>query len=246
VEEIKMLKKITTIVLLLFVSYALVACAGKSEVQKNDDSLAIKGMMEENQKMLLTLATSMASKNACQATLTAKNGEQIEGLAGLNFICNPGGADGTTNLIKVMTDGNVQMANALAYDSSTEWAKTWNTFFAGGWDFAKTAAPWFATWKITSDLSDDYSNMNKHNNEAWSDAVGNVAENGGSTTVTTTTTSDVLRETVTSDISNTSTSVTETFGNGNTISGNQVKSDGSLYQSAINPPAPVPDGPPQL
>lgn len=237
-----MLKKITTIVLLLFASYVLVACAGKSETQRVDDSLAIKGMVDRNQQMVLTLANAMASKNACQATLTAKPGQQITGLAGMNFICNPGGANETTNLVKVMMDGNVQMANAMAYDSSAEWAKTWSNFFVGGWDFAKVATPWLGAYGITKTISNDYSNIFKSSNEAWSGAVSNVAENGGSTTVTTTTTSDILRETTTSDVS--STTLTETFGNGNTITGNQLSSDGSLFQSTINPPAPVPDGPP--
>lgn len=235
-----MLKKLIVIALLLFASYTLVACAGKSEVQKSDDSLAIKSMMEENQKMFLTLATSMASKNACQATLTAKEGQQITGLSGMNFICNPGGATGTTDLVKVMMDGNVQMAQALAYDSSAEWAKTWSTFFAGGWDFAKVATPWLATYGITKSISSDYSDMAKAQGENWSNTVGNVAENGGTTT--TTTTSDILRETNTSSVS--STSVSDTFGSGNVISGNQANSDGSLYQSATNPPAPILEAPP--
>jgi len=246
-----MLKKLTTLALLLFASYALVACAGKSEVQKSDDSLAIKSMMEENQKMFLTLAASMANKNACQATLTAKEGQQITGLSGMNFLCNPGDT-GAADLVKVYVDGNVHMAQAMAYDPSSEWAKTWNTFFAGGWDFAKTAAPWYATWKITSDLSNDYASMNKSNNNAWSEASGK----GGTNTTTTTnnisdsgnntqTASDIIsvKETSVTDTSYTSitdytsvtdvssTSMTDTFGSGNTITGNI-------------PPVPTDTGPP--
>lgn len=237
-----MVKKMIGVALIVFMVYGLIGCSSKTPHRQADDYLAVHEMIDGNQDLVEAIIKSGLNKNACQATVTAVDGKQIENLAGFNFVCNPGGDQGMTDMVKYVMEGNMGMAQALTHNASSDWAKTWNTFFAGGWEFAKVATPWLGTYGITKTISNDYSSMFSKNSEAWAGAVGNVAENGGSTLE--------IRETVTeiTDTSTVETSVYEsTFGEGNVISGNQSNSDGSWYQSPFtdfnNTTPPVPEEP---